>query len=206
MGRHSIPDPEDSAGEGSRRQPPTERSRRRGNDSPTATPTYRPYGRPDDDRRTRPRLPTAGYGEAEYDAADELPGRQPTTRRAGLPRARASRVGAATATAAVGTAARRRLGRRRMDGQPPRGHDRPARRQPRRHRRAGRPSSWWSAASSCGDSSATRCPTAPKPPPRVAWTARSRSRSSPTRRSPSRSQTLAEQVQRDRRTRSATGA
>ena len=76
MGRHSIPDPEDSAGEDLPEEPPTQRFGRPAPEEPTYGPGYgerdypgRGYREPEYDRPDypAPASPATGYPEGDYD-------------------------------------------------------------------------------------------------------------------------------------------
>ena len=191
MGRHSIPDPEDSAGEDTPAEPPTQRFGRQQPEEPDNGPGHREPGYPSIDYaegdNDEPGYDVPGHGETDSDEPDypdadypepDEDHAQPQPGRGGRRRPPAT---------VVGSAAHRRMGRWRMDGQPPCGGDRQARRQHRRDRRPDRRRGGGRRGSSCGDSSATRCPIAPMRPPPAVWTANSLSPSSPIPRSPIRS-------------------
>ena len=79
MGRHSIPDPEDSAGEDTPAEPPTQRLGRQQPAEPDDGPGYREpgydesgHGETDYDE---PDYPNADYPEPDEDHAQPQPGR-----------------------------------------------------------------------------------------------------------------------------------
>ena len=74
MGRHSIPDPEDSAGEDTPAEPPTQRFGRQQPEEPDNGPGHREPGYPSIDYaegdNDEPGYDEPGHGETDYDEPD----------------------------------------------------------------------------------------------------------------------------------------